>query len=137
MTDKHASLINIVFFDGYCVLCNRFVDYLIKIDTKNLLKFSSLQGKTANKIFGTKYSFYPNTVVFFKSKHNIYEKSEAVIEIFKLAGGFWNIFIIFKLFPKFIRDFLYTILAKLRYNIFGKRTYCRLPTKEEKDKILP
>ena len=42
----------IVFFDGYCSLCNALVDWLIRIDKSNQLKFASLQGETAAKLLG-------------------------------------------------------------------------------------
>ena len=36
----------VVYFDGICGLCDWFVNLLVKIDTNNNLKFSSLQGKS-------------------------------------------------------------------------------------------
>ena len=33
----------VVYFDGICGLCDWFVNLLVKIDTNNNLKFSSLQ----------------------------------------------------------------------------------------------
>ena len=37
----------IVYFDGYCNVCNRFVDFLIRHDRKRELKYAPLQGTTA------------------------------------------------------------------------------------------
>ncbi len=136
MTDGKEVAENIVFFDGYCVLCNGLVDFLLRIDKENRLKFSSLQGETAQTHLDNKYSSYPNTVVFLKSVNDILEKSDAILEIAKTVGGFWGIFSYFKFIPKKMRDSVYDLIAKYRYTIFGKRTSCRLPTAEEKDKIL-
>ncbi len=128
---------NIVFFDGYCVLCNSFVDFLIKIDNNNHLKFSSLQGKVAQKLLNENQLYHPNTVVFYKSTDNTYEKSSAVIEIVNSVGGIWKLFNLFKIFPEVLLNYIYDLVAKHRNTIFGKRDSCRVPSKEEKDKILP
>ena len=135
--NKIKNLENIVFFDGYCVLCNGFVDFLIKTDKNNNLKYGSLQGKTAQEILKENYLNYSNTVVFYKSTDNIYEKSNAVIEIVISIGGIWKLFNLFKIFPEFLLNYIYDLVAKHRNTIFGKRDSCRVPSKEEKDKILP
>jgi len=36
---------NIILFDGVCVLCNRFVVFVIKQDKKQYYHFASLQNK--------------------------------------------------------------------------------------------
>ena len=41
---------NIVFFDGYCNLCNTTVDLLIKIDSNELLLFAPFSGKTSSDL---------------------------------------------------------------------------------------
>ena len=61
--EKIKPLNNIVFFDGYCMLCNGFVDFLITIDTNNHLKFSSLQGKTAQELLNNNYQMNFSTFV--------------------------------------------------------------------------
>src|SRR5437868_2619150 len=37
----------IVYFDGHCNVCNAFIDFLIRHDTRRVLKFAPLQGSTA------------------------------------------------------------------------------------------
>jgi predicted DCC family thiol-disulfide oxidoreductase YuxK len=38
--------------------------------------------------------------------------------------------------PQFIRDSLYSLVAKNRYRWFGKQDYCRIPTKDLQDRFL-
>ena len=40
------EIVKIVYFDGVCGMCDSFVNLLVKIDTNNNLKFSSLQGES-------------------------------------------------------------------------------------------
>ena len=128
---------NIVFFDGFCVLCNGFVDFLLETDTKEKLKFASLQGKTAKKFLPPSSLYEVDTVIFLNSNHEVLTKSKAIIDILKTIGGLWKLFFIFSYLPSVILDKIYDFLARNRYSWFGKRSQCRLPTAEEKDRILP
>jgi predicted DCC family thiol-disulfide oxidoreductase YuxK len=128
---------NIVFFDGYCVLCNAFVDFLLETDRKKSLKFASLQGITAKRLLPPSYLLEVDTVIFINNNNNILTKSLAIIDILKVLGGFWRLTAVFSVLPSFLLDKLYDILARNRYSWFGKRNQCRLPNAEEKERILP
>ncbi len=127
---------NIVFFDGVCGLCNYFVDFIIRQDKHNRLLFAPLQGETAAKELSIKPGQNFDTVVLSKNG-KLYFKSGAGIRIFYEAGGFWKIIIVLLIFPPFLRNFVYDIIANNRYNWFGKKESCRMPTKEERAKFLP
>ncbi len=128
---------NIVLFDGQCVLCNRFVDFLIRHDKKNNFKFASLQGTTAKSILPSEYLSNVDSVIF-KSKHNqIFIKSQAVVHILISLDGLWIISKLLLIVPIFILDFIYDLTARNRFNWFGRRDLCRISTEEEKEKILP
>ena len=123
----------IVFFDGYCVLCNGFVDWLLKIDQKSLLQFASLQGETAKRLLGSEVKV--DTIIYYHEGKKL-EKSDAVLAILSDLQGIWPIIRVFKVIPSFIRDGIYDLVAKIRYRVAGKRQSCRLPTPEEKQRIL-
>ena len=127
----------IIFFDGYCNLCNSQVNNILRIDKKNIFHYSalsskfainSLKGKIDKKSIGKSIVFLNNGIV--------YTKSEAVIMILSEIGGFYNLFSFFKIFPSFILDFFYNIIAKNRYNWFGKSDNCFIPTKEISSRFI-
>lgn len=121
----------IVFFDGYCNLCNSFVDFLIKVDKKGLLKFASLQGETATKRLDTKeHPINKDTVIYLRDNQQ-FEKSTAVLYILSDLGGFWRLLKIFLVLPQCLRDFFYRLVAANRYRFISKRATCRTPSKEE------
>ena len=128
---------DIVFFDGYCVLCNGFVDFLMQADIKAKLKFATLQGKTAKKLLPPSYLYEVDTVIFINKEHLISTKSNAIIEILKSLGGLWKLASIFSFLPSFLLDKLYDLLARNRYSWFGKKNTCRVPNEEEKERIMP
>ena len=125
----------IVFFDGVCGLCNFTVDFLMKIDRKHSLRFAPLQGRIASALLPASQRLDLDTVVLALSGKT-YDRSTAVLRTLIEAGGPWKIAGIFLLIPKFIRDTVYRGVASKRYSWFGKRETCRLPTSEERGRIL-
>lgn len=127
----------IVFFDGYCTLCNASVDWLIRIDNTNQLRFASLQGETAAKLLGKqKETIDLDTVVYMRDTSRS-EQSTAVIHILSDVGGVWGLARIFLIVPRFLRDIAYRIVAKNRYRFIKKRETCRMPTQSERERLLP
>lgn len=127
----------IVFFDGVCNLCNSSVQFLIDRDSKNQLKFSSLQSDFAQDFF-RKNHFSTNaidSIVYFR-KGVFLSHSTAALYLAKDIGYPWKIFTLCLVLPKFFRDAIYKLIAKNRYKIFGKSDYCRVMTSNLRDKFL-
>lgn len=124
----------IIFFDGVCNLCNGFVDFLLKFDRYQRFQVASLQGETAKKILPESYHKELSTVVLL-NQGKLYTKATAVLLVLSELGPAWKLIKIFHYFP--FKDFVYGLIAKNRYRIFGKRVTCRLPTEAEKTRFLP
>jgi len=67
---------------------------------------------------------------------SVYKKSTAALKIAKKLSGLYPLFYIFIIIPPFIRHGVYDIIAKYRYNWFGKRDSCRMPTPELKSRFV-
>ncbi len=126
----------IIFFDGVCHLCNGFVDLLIRLDRKHKLKFAPLQGTTAAQVLSAQDRSSLESVILWDQQKTYYQSS-AILQIFRRLGGPFSLLIIFQLIPKAWRNGLYTKIAANRYQWFGTREFCRLPTSEEKEYLLP
>ncbi|WP_240665762.1 thiol-disulfide oxidoreductase DCC family protein [Lutibacter sp. HS1-25] len=128
---------SIVIFDGVCNLCNSSVNFIIKHDKKKTFLFASLQSDAAKEIllqFPSK-KITLNTIIFI-NKGKYYDKSTAVLLIFKQLDLFYNLIYGFIIVPKFLRDFVYNFIAKHRYKWFGKSNTCAIPTPELIDRFL-
>jgi len=132
---KNLENQDIIFFDGICGLCNKFIDFILRHDKGNKFLFSTLQGETAKKLLPLPITKDLESVVFIENGF-IYYKSGAALRILTKLGGIWKIMKVFLFVPKFVRDLVYDFIAKNRYNLFGKKETCRLPTPEEKTKFL-
>jgi predicted DCC family thiol-disulfide oxidoreductase YuxK len=114
----HRAVIHppVVLFDGVCNLCNASVLFIIKRDRKARIKFASLQsgfGQEQMKNFNLSVSEW-NSVLLIRNDR-LYQKSEAALEITRLLDGAWPVFYIFKIVPRFIRDGIYSWIARNRY----------------------
>jgi predicted DCC family thiol-disulfide oxidoreductase YuxK len=129
--------LNIILFDGICNFCNFWVDFIIKRDKDNTFKFASLQSdsgkRIAEKFLINKENI--DSIILIKGE-NYFIKSGAAFEIVKELNSAWKIFYIFKVIPLPLRDFVYDLIAKNRYTIFGKRDACRVPTGEEMSRFI-
>lgn len=128
---------DIILFDGVCNLCNNAVDFVIRRDKKNFFKFGALQDSSTKSIL-KEYEVnqdYTDSIILIRG-NLIFYKSKAALEIAKNLGGLWPLFYVFNVVPSFILDPVYDLIARNRYNWFGKKETCRLPTQEEKQKFL-
>ena len=106
-------------------MCDFFVNLIVKIDSKGILKFSSLQGESGQKLLkDLNYDSDELNTVLFRANDQVYTKSTAVFRIIKTVGGLWNVFLIFNLLPTSFTDFIYKKIAKNRYKLFGKLDQC-------------
>ncbi|MEJ5261674.1 MAG: thiol-disulfide oxidoreductase DCC family protein [Ignavibacterium sp.] len=127
----------IVLFDGVCNFCNYWVNFLLKRDKKNIFLFAALQSQSGQELLKKFNLTTTDFDTFILIDGESYQtKSDAVISIAENLTGFPRLLIIGKFLPKVIRDFLYDLIAKSRYKIFGKRESCRIPTSEEREKFL-
>lgn len=133
---KQQSQSPILFFDGFCGLCNHTVDFVLTEDKNSVFKVAPLQGETAKEKLPKELRENLNSVVVMDSDGTIYQKSEAILNVLYDLGGFWRLFYILRLLPRPLCDVFYNIIAKFRYKIFGKRDVCRLPTETEKLRFL-
>lgn len=125
----------VIHFDGVCGLCNQFIKFLLKADKRDQFRFTPLQSETALRILGPQED-YSSSLLFFDRGH-LYEQSDAVLLAVGYLGGFWKMIKVLRLFPRSLRDYIYRFIAKRRYQLFGKRDACWIPSSEEQNRFLP
>ncbi|MBC6415554.1 MAG: DUF393 domain-containing protein [Bdellovibrionales bacterium] len=108
----------IIFFDGLCELCSRFVNFVLKRDKNEFFLFTSLQGETAKKYVSSKDIKNLKSIIVFE-KGDLFKESRALKIIFKKLYPRISFFMFF--IPPFIFNIFYRWIAKRRYNWFGKR----------------
>lgn len=137
-TNKILTINNpIVFFDGECVMCSRFVNLMFKIDKKGLIYLASLQGETAKKMLPPLPNNRQEWSIFYLDNDKLYQQSDAVICICKQLGGIWHFISLIRIIPRVLRDFIYRIIARNRYKLLGQCQLYHLVNNQQKIRFLP
>jgi len=132
----------IVLYDGVCGLCNRLVQFLLKRDKTDQLRYAALQSDFAVKVLN-RHGLDPKDLDtvhvilnYEQTDELVLARSDAILEVVKRLGGIWKLVSIGKIMPKAIRDLLYKFVATNRYRVFGKSETCMLPEPRHRAKFL-
>jgi predicted DCC family thiol-disulfide oxidoreductase YuxK len=125
----------ILLFDGVCNLCNGVVQFVIARDPQAKIRFASQQSEAGLELL-RQYKLPEMTSVVLIQNGQALLRSDAVLEIARLLPAPWSWAVAFKFLPRAWRDFVYDLVARSRYSIFGKRDACWLPTPELRARFL-
>lgn len=131
--DDHA----LILFDGVCNLCNGAVNFVIDHDPEGYFKLAALQsdeGQAVLKALGAADDALDSIVLVEESE--VYRRSDAALRIARRLADAWPLLYGFIVVPRPIRDAMYDWIAHNRYDWFGKRDQCRIPTPELKERFL-
>ena len=122
--DRNAT---VVLFDGPCTLCNKSVDWIHSRDFYDTFSYSSLTSKWAKAHLPEHLKHEDSVVLYLDGQFYIRSKA-ALLILERLPCYRW--IRVFHLIPTFLRDFVYKIIAKTRYRIFGQG-YCTFVSGEK------
>jgi len=118
----------VILFDGYCQLCSRSVQFIIKRDHKKIFRYLPLQSAEAAKIKNLPGPEIKSlSTIILSEKGKVFIKSDAVLGILKQLRFPWNLLYAFKIIPRPLRDMVYMFISNNRFRWFKKRTVCYLP----------
>jgi predicted DCC family thiol-disulfide oxidoreductase YuxK len=120
----------VILFDGVCVLCSSWVQFVIRRDPDcrfHFLQIQSPQGRQLAESLGIDPDAPETNAVIFDG--TAYFKSDAALMVLQhLRGMEWTRAL--KLIPKGPRDWLYDRIARNRYAWFGRDEACLRPIPE-------
>jgi len=143
LTTSLADNNPIVLYDGVCGLCNRLVQFLLKHDKNDRLRFASLQSDFAARVL-TRHGLDPKDLDtlhvienYERADERVLDRSDAILRSGYELGGLWTIGAqLGKVVPRPLRDLFYRFVARNRYRVFGKFETCMLPEPEYRKKFL-
>jgi predicted DCC family thiol-disulfide oxidoreductase YuxK len=132
-----------VLYDGVCGLCNRLVQFLLKHDKHDRLRFASLQSDFAARVL-TRHGIDPEDLDtlhvienYERANERVLDRSDAIVRSGYELGGLWTIGAqLGKVIPRPLRDLFYRFVARNRYRVFGKFETCMLPEPDHRRKFL-
>jgi predicted DCC family thiol-disulfide oxidoreductase YuxK len=138
MVKEELKQHKIILFDGVCNLCNGSVTFILQREKESIFQFASIQSEAGRGLLewcGLPKDY--NQAVILIDRGKIFLGSTAALKIGKTLRFPWSIlsyagFII----PRLIRDWVYNQIAQHRYQWFGKKEVCMVPTPNLKARFL-
>jgi predicted DCC family thiol-disulfide oxidoreductase YuxK len=126
----------LILFDGVCNLCNAFVRFVIKYDSKAEFMFGSMQSERGKEIVSriNNSTNLETVIVLFRGK--MYQRSDAFLFIVRRLRFPVNLLVLAYVIPRIIRNAAYDFIAKRRYKIFGKSDECVIPTESYQNRFI-
>lgn len=119
----------IIVFDGVCVLCSRWVDFILRQDREGRFRLAAMQGETGRRLLAA-HGLSPDdpASLLLVIDGNGYTDTDAIGRVLSELGGCWIVpAACLRWTPRALIDPLYRWVARRRYRLFGQRSSCRMP----------
>lgn len=126
----------LILFDGVCVLCSRWVRFVLDRDPQRLFSFVAIQSDRGRAL-ASRYGIDPdapetNAVIW---NGRIHFKSDAALTVLRQLPP-TKALAALKAVPKPLRDLAYDQIAGNRYRLFGRTDQCMIPSPEHRARFL-
>ena len=127
----------VVLFDGVCNLCTGTVQFLVPRDPEGTLRFAPLQSDVgADLTTGCGLDPAARESIVLVEDGECYRKSAAALRIAGHLDGHWPLLEVLLAVPAPVRDAVYDLVARYRYDVFGRKEQCMVPTDDLRDRFL-
>lgn len=127
----------IVVFDGQCLLCNGWVQFLLRHDRPQRIRFASIQSAVGRQLLeraGLQVARLQTLLVI--DGERSWQHTAAILRVLHALGWPWRLAWVGWLVPAPLRDSLYRWVARNRYRIWGRSATCMLPAPEHRARFL-
>lgn len=124
-------------FDGYCGLCSRAVQFVLRHDRNAVFRYVPAQtplGTAIYQQYGLDAQNYETFILVCAGRG--YFASDAAIELARRLPFPWSLGVALGILPKRWRDGLYFLVARNRMRLFGRSVACYLPSPENRSRFL-
>jgi Uncharacterized protein conserved in bacteria len=136
---RTESTAPVIVFDGVCLLCSRWVRFLLKHDSAARYRFASMQSDSGRALL-LAHGLDPDSPLSFLlvEEGRGYTDSDAIARVLLgldrrrwrwLSRGMLMV-------PRWLRDPLYRFVARHRYRIFGRSRSCFAPAPEQRERFM-
>ena len=119
----------VIFFDGYCCLCNAWLRFVLRHEREAYFQFAPLQSLAARQqlqAFGYDTTDLSSVVVL--EQGQLYLKSDAALKVLSHMRWPYRATRVFVFLPRRLRDWVYDLIGRMRYRLFGRAPFCAVAT---------
>jgi predicted DCC family thiol-disulfide oxidoreductase YuxK len=130
----------VIVFDGYCVLCSGWINFVLKHDKRKVYRLLAAQSPLGQALYvhyglgGAGTDDYQSNLLIHSGL--VFIRSEGTIQMAEGLGWPWRIAGVMRVLPLAWRDRLYDWVARNRLHWFGKRQACYLPAPTDADRFI-
>ena len=124
-------------FDGVCNFCNASVSFILAHDRARVFRFATLQSEAGRRLL-ERAALPPldsDTFVLVEDGRCLV-RSDAAIAVARRLPAPWRWGAALAVLPRGWRDAVYRWIARHRYQWFGKRDVCMVPTPDVRERFL-
>ena len=132
----------ILVYDGDCGFCARSVQFVLQNDRRGVVRFAAREGAAGIAVRGR----HPHLktvesllwVEMRDGREVVSVYSDAVLKTARYLGGIYGVLATLgAIVPRFLRDPVYNLIARMRKRIMGGAAACHLPAPSELARMLP
>jgi predicted DCC family thiol-disulfide oxidoreductase YuxK len=129
----------IVVYDGVCLLCSRWIRFLLKHDQEGRYLFAAMQSDSGRHLLQS-HGLDPNSplsMLLVESSKG-YTDTAAIARVLRgLPQRHWHwLGAAVLAVPQRLRDAAYRLVARNRYHLFGRSEQCFVPTPEQRARFM-
>ena len=127
----------LVVFDGVCVLCSGFVQFILKRDGAFAFRLTTAQSPLGQALFrhyGLQTETLETNLVLIDGRP--YAKLDTVAAVGERLGWPWRALSLLRLLPRSLADWLYDRIAANRYALFGRNERCMIPSPQWRERFI-
>ena len=131
----------VLLYDGTCGVCDKAVQFILRVDPRGELRFAALESGYGRAIVDRHPALRGvDSMVFVDDADGPDERvairSTAALRVTDYLGGPWRALGIAAVIPRPARDWLYERFAAIRYRVFGRVDACALPAPEVRARFI-
>lgn len=127
----------IIVFDGECIFCSGWVNFVLRHDKQGRYRFLTAQsplGEALYRHYGLDGRNYETNMLI--ENGLAFLKSEGSLRMATGLGFPFSLVSVLRLIPRPLRDPLYELVARNRYRIGGRRNACFVPAPEHRGRFI-
>jgi predicted DCC family thiol-disulfide oxidoreductase YuxK len=132
----------VLLYDGLCGFCDRTVQFILARDPGGMMRFAPLQGEFARDVLRRHPSLHGvDSLVWVEARATStgaspLVRSDAILAVADYLGWPWRAAVMFRIVPRFLRDWAYDLFARYRYQLFGRFNACPLPSPDVRARFI-
>ena len=127
----------LIVFDGVCVLCSGFINWVIRNDKEHQFLFTTAQSELGQALYQQldmdMNDFETNLVII---GGDFFIRFQAFFIVCHVIGWPWRLFNLFDFLPTIVLDWIYERIKRNRFSVFGRREVCLVPDPALKTRFI-